>query len=1382
MINLDAIQSERENPYVGFRPFFVEDALYFFGRDDQTSAMLECLRRHRFVSVVGNSGSGKSSLVMAGVIPTLVGGFLVSDRDAWQFGVMRPGDAPLENLAEALMAALGTEVVGVTRDEFAHDIRARGARAVHEVLARRTPGTNVLVLADQFEELFAYMAAAGSDLTDPPGRQVDHSIVEDRIRRQSDAQTFVSVLMAMAVPPNEHVYVITTMRTDFLGDCDRFAGLPELINSAGYLVPRLSRQDLREAVEGPARLKRVRVAPRLSDFVLNEIGDKPDLLPILQHALHRTWEARAESGDNGPLDLKHLEVVGGLRQALSNEADTLVAGVDERTLATVFRRLTRVDAGRRRVRRPCTLSELVAVSGASREMLAPFLDRLSREGTNLLYKSASAEAGDPRYDISHESLIRQWSRLQHWIDEERELAKFYAELCEKAARLRDTGELSETSLAARRALRRDVEARQMNEVWASRYANEVPATWQEVQAYLLQGRRKQRNWIAGMTSLAAALVLVFGALSWRQLRDGRWSEQQFNIATANTLTETDPTYGLWLAAGWPLDRYGNASVMASLDNLEQRYTALAEFTDVTLFEPVDHGMAVAIARSDGSVHVVSSHGMGEPVASLAVDMSVMNMLWLGDRTLLLLMSDGRVIHWHYGAADRRAHMVGTWELPSAWKRSMLRLANSNRAVIQADSGIVVLFESRTERTWTLPKRFTVLATHPADSNVVVGSPWTGPPTVPPRNSTVIRYGLTDNQVTPIRKFAESVPLVTFSAGGQFLLTAGEYSKDPLVVFDSTGRPIRSHPPRSYVTSLQSIGSDSGFIVADFDGGVSVLTTDPSRDELWITRHQGAATALRVPGAPWVVSGDGTADLRATLIDTSGYAADANISVGMRGHSTDDGITQLRATSRYIFSLDGRGLLRVWPVAKLAERFAPSFADALTYLRANWAVGDGIAHLDRSMLAQRAPGIVHPVSKQEVPPDMLSADGSVAIICERPGPDSPYYAERQCWSSFKASGFRQTLPIERQLPTDAENVRFTADGASLLVQVTDDTLAEFSTATGKSMHQYPIGRFTRWEVTANGRWMVFDTDTAPMAIAFDDPERRARKINRPYVDWRLAPGGSGIAFRDGETVSIASLETISELAPLDFVLDSAEIEYFDYRVNAEGTLLATLRDDQQVVLYELDRGRQKAKAIPLPRSGFSLMRVAFLPWGQSLLGVAPSGNALVWQWRPRGVFEDDDGRPSWTASMPQWMRKFLGKGSSTAVNDVVVTANALLHYPRASTARDETPPKVAVDSTSRQIILYTVPWFGPERVAVWTLAGPGRREVFGKRRAACLGRTSLESVVDIDTTAFATCASAYFGMARFSPIEPLPAPPEQDQSNGKAGRAKARVRSLDAKKN
>jgi WD40 repeat protein len=449
------------SPYPGLRPFQSDEEYLFFGRETQVDDLLGRLRRKRFVAVLGTSGSGKSSLVRAGMLPALYGGFMAGNDAQWRVAVMRPGSEPIVNLARALDAAGMLDAIapdGPLRVGLARAILERGALGLVEIVQQSTQltGENILIVVDQFEELFRFSNVAGAATSD-------------------DAIAFVRLLLEGAQSPSVPIYVVLTMRSDFLGDCSRYRDLPETINDGLFLIPRMNREQLRTAIASPARVAGARIAPRLVTRLLNDLGDDPDELPVLQHALMRTWHLWAERGNTDEaLDLADYEATGGMAEALSRHGDEVFAGLpsdESRVLAVrIFKALTERGGDNRGVRRPVRFEELCAIVDASSADVEAVVDAFRAPASSLLMPPADTPLeANTVVDIAHESLMRKWQRLEAWVDEEAQSAQSYRRVAGAAA-LHEAGEAAlwrDPDLALALAWRHDVRP---NRAWAERYA------------------------------------------------------------------------------------------------------------------------------------------------------------------------------------------------------------------------------------------------------------------------------------------------------------------------------------------------------------------------------------------------------------------------------------------------------------------------------------------------------------------------------------------------------------------------------------------------------------------------------------------------------------------------------------------------------------------------------------------------------------------------------------------------------------------------------------------------------------------------------------------------------------------------------------------------
>ena len=227
------------NPFPGLRPFDFDESHLFFGREGQSESLIDKLSRTHFLAVVGTSGSGKSSLVRAGFLPALYGGFMTSAGSGWRVAIMRPGNDPIGNLARALNAP---DVFGSDIDEnaaiqtaMAEATLRRGSLGLVDAIRQAVmpEDENLLVVVDQFEEIFRFARVAEGEAYG------------------NAAAGFVKLLLEASGQREIPIYVVLTMRSDYLGDCSQFWELPEAINESQYLIPRLTRDQLREAITGP---------------------------------------------------------------------------------------------------------------------------------------------------------------------------------------------------------------------------------------------------------------------------------------------------------------------------------------------------------------------------------------------------------------------------------------------------------------------------------------------------------------------------------------------------------------------------------------------------------------------------------------------------------------------------------------------------------------------------------------------------------------------------------------------------------------------------------------------------------------------------------------------------------------------------------------------------------------------------------------------------------------------------------------------------------------------------------------------------------------------------------------------------------------------------
>jgi WD40 repeat protein len=239
--------------------------------------------------------------------------------------------------------------------------------------------------------------------------------------------------------PDAPIYVAITMRSDFIGDCAQFPELTRKINDSHYLIPQLTRDQKRKAIEGPVAVGGATIAPRLVQQLLNDLGDNPDQLPILQHALMRTWSywSSYRDYDDESVDLKHYEAIGTMSEALSQHANEAYDELDEdqkRICELMFKAITEKRGENFGIRRPTRLSEIASIADVSEQDVAAVIELFREPGRSLLTPAfGSAMSSKSMIDISHESLMRIWVRLKNWVDDEADAVQMYTRLAEAAA-------------------------------------------------------------------------------------------------------------------------------------------------------------------------------------------------------------------------------------------------------------------------------------------------------------------------------------------------------------------------------------------------------------------------------------------------------------------------------------------------------------------------------------------------------------------------------------------------------------------------------------------------------------------------------------------------------------------------------------------------------------------------------------------------------------------------------------------------------------------------------------------------------------------------------------------------------------------------------------
>lgn len=402
------------NPFPGIRSYEIGESDRFFGREKQIHELITKLSASGFLAIVGSSGCGKSSLIKAGLIPALLSGNHAGLPGDWLLVTIRPAETPMDNLAKG--------IAGDTHEpgDVLKELKAGSDGLIRAVRNYAGEGKTLLLFIDQFEELFRFRRTL------------------DAQNRATEVFDFIDLMTTAVNTPDAPLYIVLSMRTDFLDDCTEFRGLSEIINKGYYLVPRMTTEERRLAITGPIKLTGNTISESLVERLLNEAGEATDQLPVMQHALMRTWEHwLINKQGNQPLDEKNYEAIGTMKEALSVHLEELFGTLnDERSKLNaekIFKALTDVSQESRGTRRPTPLSVICKLTGSTEDEVIKIIDVFRSPDCAFLMPSSDIPIhANTIIDISHESIMRVWTRLRKWTEDEAASAQLYLRLSKSA--------------------------------------------------------------------------------------------------------------------------------------------------------------------------------------------------------------------------------------------------------------------------------------------------------------------------------------------------------------------------------------------------------------------------------------------------------------------------------------------------------------------------------------------------------------------------------------------------------------------------------------------------------------------------------------------------------------------------------------------------------------------------------------------------------------------------------------------------------------------------------------------------------------------------------------------------------------------------------------
>jgi WD40 repeat protein len=409
------------NPFPGLRPFSPEDSNLFFGRETESDEVIAKLLKNRYITVIGSSGNGKSSLINGRVLPKIQD-MIMRESSVWRIISSRPGNDPFGNLASALSDGISDSAQkSVEREQILSELlnyKVTLSDIVRKFIGKHDD--NVLFVFDQFEDLFRYMSPAKPE------------------NSEESVKKFVDLLVKSVTRTDVNVFVIILIRSEYLGECAHYKGLTTLINNSNYLLPDMTVDNYRAVIEGPINYSGAKIDTRLVDTIIDEIASQSYSPAVLQLTMMKTWENWQElDKPDQPINSKDYELSGKMNGAVSLFAGEVYEELNNRSkeiCAIIFKTIARKGPDNKGLRNPADVRTLKSIAKCSDEEIHFVIDKFRQRAVSLILPPADIVLNENSLiDLQNECLISLWDRLKSWVDEESASREMYLRLSEASA-------------------------------------------------------------------------------------------------------------------------------------------------------------------------------------------------------------------------------------------------------------------------------------------------------------------------------------------------------------------------------------------------------------------------------------------------------------------------------------------------------------------------------------------------------------------------------------------------------------------------------------------------------------------------------------------------------------------------------------------------------------------------------------------------------------------------------------------------------------------------------------------------------------------------------------------------------------------------------------